>query len=43
MEIGENLWEKQFAEAVTRGVPQKKVLLKISRISQKETCVGVSF
>ena len=24
MEIGENLWEKQFAEAVTRGVPQFK-------------------
>ena len=30
-------------EAATGGVLQKKVFLKIMQISQKNTCVGVSF
>ena len=30
-------------EAVTGGALNKKVLLKISQISQENTCVGVSF
>ena len=32
-----------MSEAVTGGVPQEKVFLKIKEISQKNTCVGVSF
>ena len=31
------------AEAVTRGILQKKVLLKISRTSQENTCIVVFF
>ena len=31
------------AEAVTRGTLQKKVLLKILRISQENTCIVVFF
>ena len=31
------------AEAVTRGILQKQVLLKISRTSQKNTCIVVFF
>ena len=33
----------QFPEAATGGVLQKKMLLKIWEISNKNTCVGVSF
>ena len=31
-----------FAEAATRGVPQKKVFLEISQNSQESTCARVS-
>ena len=35
--------ELQRSEAVTGGVLEKKVLLRISQYSQANTCVGVSF
>ena len=33
----------RHSEAATRGALQKKLLLKISQISQENTCVRVSF
>ena len=33
----------EVTEAAAVGILQKKVLLKISQISQENTCVGVSF
>ena len=33
----------QYEEAATGGVLKKKVFLRISQISQENTCVGVSF
>ena len=32
-----------FSEAETGGILQKKVFLKLSKISQENTCVGASF
>ena len=35
--------QKLFTQAATGGVLLKKVFLKISKTSQENTCVGVSF